>query len=125
MEKSQPVFDFLDPAFLAAMNDVGRYGFQKYGPDSFQARRTSGDTSRGPMRRNEAAVIADHAREHFSQYLSHVAHDHFNDDLHQLAAVAFNAMMEAHYAGLCRREPSTEDLDAIAEEERIREATRS
>lgn len=88
---------FLSPAFLRAMNDIGQYGFEKYGEMSFQVRRTSGE----PLvrdRRTESQAIADHAQEHFSQYLSHEAHDYFNDDIHQLAAVAFNAMMEAAFA---------------------------
>jgi hypothetical protein len=40
-------YEFLDPAFLEAMNDIGRYGYQKYGEQSFQYRRSQGDTSRG------------------------------------------------------------------------------
>jgi len=93
-------FEFLDSEFLTAMNDIGRYGFEKYGPVSFQSRRLNGDRSRGSLKRATSQVIADHAQEHFSQYLSHIAHDKFGDDIHQLAAVAFNAMMEAYFAGL-------------------------
>jgi hypothetical protein len=33
-------------------------------------------------------------------YLNHEPHDHFGTDKHQLAAVAFNAMMEFYFAGL-------------------------
>lgn len=96
---SERVYEFLSPAFLEAMNDIGRYGSEKYGTDSFQARRLKGDTSRS-LRRCEPQAIADHAREHFSMYLNHLPHDHFGTDKHQLAAVAFNAMMEFYFAGL-------------------------
>jgi hypothetical protein len=102
-EKKEPqMYEFLSLDFLEAMNDIGRYGFEKYGIDSFQARRAKGDRSRGPLKRTQGQVIADHAREHFNQYLGHEAHDHFNTDVHQLAAVAFNAMMESYFAGLVK-----------------------
>lgn len=89
--------EYLIPEFLSAMNDIGRYGHQKYGEASFQHRRVAGDKSRGGMRRTQPQSIADHAREHFSMYLNHVPHDHFGTDKHQLAAVAFNAMMEFYF----------------------------
>jgi hypothetical protein len=93
-------YKFLSDSFLKAMDEIGNYGFEKYGPDSFQSRRQNGDATRGDMKRNQSRVIADHAQEHFNQYLSYVPHDHFKTDKHQLAAVAFNAMMEFVYAGL-------------------------
>lgn len=100
LARSKPAgpHEFLVPAFIDAMNDIGRYGFEKYGPDSFQQRRLSGDHSRGGLKRTEPQVIADHARDHFEQYLSHVPHDHFGTVKHQLAAVAYNAMMEFYFA---------------------------
>jgi hypothetical protein len=52
------------------------------------------------MARTTTKAIAAHAREHFAQYQSHIPHDHFGTDKHQLAAVAFNAMMEFYFAGL-------------------------
>jgi hypothetical protein len=58
--------EFLSDEFLAAMNDIGRYGYEKYGSESFQARRKTGSELRGKMKRNQPAVIADHAREHFN-----------------------------------------------------------
>jgi hypothetical protein len=94
-------YEFLSEGFLEAMNEIGRYGFEKYGADSFQSRRLQGGTSR-MLSRCEPQEIADHAREHFSMYLSHEPHDHFGTDKHQLAAVAFNAMMEFYFAGLDR-----------------------
>jgi hypothetical protein len=109
-------YEFLSPAFLSAMNDIGRYGNEKYKDQSFHARRKQGDCSRGGLKRNKPQVIADHAREHFNQYLSYEAHDHFGTDKHQLAAVAFNAMMEFYYAGLedAQVEPSTRQSEAVS-----------
>jgi hypothetical protein len=80
------------------MDDIGRYGFEKYKEKSFQHKSLTGDRERDA--RVEPQSLADHSREHFSMYLNHVEHDYFHDDLHQLAAAAFNCMMEAYYAGL-------------------------
>jgi hypothetical protein len=93
-------YEFLSPAFLEAMNDIGRYGYEKYGEQSFQHRRLQGDTSRGDMERTTPEAIAEHARNHFQMHLDGVPHDHFKTRRHQLAASAFNAMMEAYFAGL-------------------------
>lgn len=91
---------FVLPAFIKAMEEIGRYGFEKYGERSFQARAARGEVERDG--RTTSQAIADHARAHFDAYLSHEVHDKFGTDLHQLAAVAFNAMMEAHFAGLLK-----------------------
>lgn len=90
----------LIPEFLLAMEDIGRYGSEKYGVDSFQYRRMVGDRSRGLLARTTPLAIAQHAREHFSMHLAGKIHDHFGTRRHQLAAVAFNAMMEFYFAGL-------------------------
>lgn len=92
-------YKHLLPEFLTAMNDIGAYGFDKYKERSFQARAVMGDRERDS--RTTSQAIADHAQIHFDEYLEHTVHDHFGDEIHQLAAVAFNAMMEAHFAGLC------------------------
>lgn len=91
---------FLIEDFLAAMNDIGRYGFEKYADRSFQARRERGDHSRGDMERTEPKVIQRHASEHFESYMRGEVHDHFGSRKHQLAAVAYNAMMEFYFADL-------------------------
>ena len=88
------------------MNDIGRYGFEKYGEQSFQHRRLNGDTSRGDMVRTIPDAIAAHAHAHFRMHLNGVPHDYFNTRRHQLAAVAFNAMMEFYFAGLEDEEPA-------------------
>ena len=69
-EGEPEVLEFLSPEFIRAMNDIGKYGFEKYGENSFQARRLSGN----PLvrdKRTQGQTIADHAREHFTQYLSY------------------------------------------------------
>jgi hypothetical protein len=99
-------FEFLSKQFLEAMNDIGRYGHQKYGEASFQHRRLMGDSSRGDMERTQPHQIARHAREHFAMYLRGELHDKFATRKHQLAAAAFNAMMEFYFAGLEGEEES-------------------
>ena len=93
-------YEFLSDRFLESMNDIGRYGQEKYGSESFQHRRSIGDRSRGNMARTTTEAISHHAREHFDAYREGVDHDHFCTRRHQLAAVAFNAMMEFYFAGL-------------------------
>lgn len=98
--ESKRAYEHLLPAFLEAMDDIGRYGSEKYKEASFQHKSLTGNRERDA--RVQPQALADHAREHFSMYLSHIAHDHFHDDIHQLAAAAFNCMMEAYYADLKR-----------------------
>lgn len=93
-------YQFLSSAFLKAMDDIGRYGHEKYGDFSFHARALNGDASRGDHPRTTPDAIADHAAEHFKMHLRGELHDHFGTRRHQLAAVAFNAMMEFYFAGL-------------------------
>lgn len=93
--------EFLDEAFLAAMNEIGKYGHEKYGADSFHARAANGDRSRGTiLSRTSSQAIGQHAKDHVDMYLRREAHDKFGTLKHQLAAVAFNAMMEFYFAGL-------------------------
>jgi hypothetical protein len=93
------IVDHLLPAFIEAMSDIGRYGFDKYAEQSFEARASRGLRER-PSERTSAVAIGDHAAEHFAGYLRGELHDHFGTSKHQLAAVAFNAMMEFYFAGL-------------------------
>jgi hypothetical protein len=86
---------FLSPAFIEAMNELGEYAHQKHGEDNlleWRDRRRPG--------RHSMEAIADHAKAHFEEYLVGIPHDYFKTRRHQLAAVAFNAMMEFHFAGL-------------------------
>jgi dCMP deaminase len=90
-------FEFLIDEFLDAMNDIGRYGEEKYGVESFHARAVSGDRSRS-MKRTEKEEIVRHICAHASAYESGVKHDHFGTLKHQLAAASFNAMMEFYFS---------------------------
>lgn len=93
--------EFLDDAFLEAMNDIGKYGHEKYGANSFHHRARTGDRSRGKiLERTSSAAIGQHAKDHVDMYLRKEIHDHFGTLKHQLAAVAFNSMMEFYFAGL-------------------------
>jgi hypothetical protein len=95
-----PLDNFLLSGFIEAMNDIGRYGHEKYGEFSFHHRATVGDNTRGDHPRTKPEAIAEHARTHFQMHIDGVRHDHFGTRKHQLAAVAFNAMMEYYFAGL-------------------------
>jgi anthranilate phosphoribosyltransferase len=88
----------LIPEFLKAMDEIGQYGHEKYKDKSFQEQRLRGDRSR--IKRCDPKEIASHASAHYASYLRGELHDHFHTRKHQLAAVAFNAMMEFYYAGL-------------------------
>jgi hypothetical protein len=87
-------YEHLDAKFLEAMNDISRYGHDKWGDDSFQERAKRGVDPRGDIERTKPEVIAEHAAAHFQAYLDGIPHDHFNTRRHQLAASAYNAMME-------------------------------
>ncbi len=90
-------FEFLDEEFLELMNDIGRYGEEKYGADIFHARSLTGDRSRS-LKRTQKEEILRHVREHTTAYEDGVQHDHFYTLKHQLAAAAFNAMMEFYFS---------------------------
>ena len=86
--------ELLIPAFLEAMNDLMRYGQEKYG--DLPATR---EKHACPARVYSGAMEM-HAADHFQMYLMDIPHDHFGTQKHQLAAVAVNAMMEFHFEGL-------------------------
>jgi hypothetical protein len=92
-------FKFLSQQFLEAMDELGEYGFTKHGENSSQAKILKGDLSRS-YPRHQTKQIMEHARDHTHQYEGGIYHDYFGDLIHQLAAVAYNAMMEAQMAGL-------------------------
>lgn len=105
------VTEFLIPEFLEAMADIGRYGFRKYGDQSFQARRLAGDNSRGPLERCKAENVCQHAKDHLNEYRQRTTHDHFGTLGHQLAAAAFNAMMEFYFSRAALNPPAAEGGD--------------
>jgi hypothetical protein len=90
-------YNTLVAEFLEAMNDIGEFGLKKYGLDSFQQRAKRGDTARLPGR-CEKQTILDHAKLHIYDYDLTLLHDHFGTLKHQLAAAAFNLMMEFYFS---------------------------
>ena len=101
--KASAEFPLLDSAFLSAMNDIAKHGLEKHGENSFQAHVAKGDITRW-MDRISTDAIEDHIQQHYFEYRHDKKHDHFNTLTHQLAAVAFNAMMEFVVAGLESKE---------------------
>lgn len=87
---------FLMSDFLQLMNDIGEHGFEKYGPESFQAHAAAGDYSRW-MPRVEAQQIMEHVKAHADMYLRGELHDYYHSRKHQLSAIAYNAQMEYHF----------------------------
>lgn len=93
-------YPYLNPLFLEAMNDIARLGLQKYGENSFQHRvHVLGQKDRW-MDRVTVDAIFEHSGDHFADYIAGIPHDVFHTLQHQLAAVAFNAMMEAELSGV-------------------------
>lgn len=93
----------VNASFIETMCDIGRYGLDKYGENSFEVRAQRGDKSRGEGAlglRTSSLGIGQHINNHYYEYLQGVKHDKFGTFKHQLAAAAFNAMMEYHFAGL-------------------------
>lgn len=88
------IYPNLDTSFLAAMEEIGQYGLDKYGENSIQHRLNRGDRTRIEGERYTRESMAQHASEHFQMYLRGELHDHFASMEMQLVAVAFNAMME-------------------------------
>lgn len=85
------MYEFLSEKFLEAMNDIGRYGHEKYGQLTDRREEHAKPPRVTPIEN------AKHACTHFGDYLCGKLHDHFGTAEHQLAAVAFNAMMEFQF----------------------------
>lgn len=89
-------FTHVSNDFIALMNEIGHHGFTKHGDNTFQARILAGENLRGsdPNDRLSKKNNMLHVIEHTEAYYKNEAHDHFHDAEHQLAAIAYNAMME-------------------------------
>lgn len=90
---------YVIPEFIKAMEEIGAYGHDKYGEKSVQHRIAMGDRSRIEGERYTPEAMSFHASDHFQMHLRGELHDHFATRRHQLAAVAFNAMMEFMFCG--------------------------
>ena len=81
-------YEFLNPDFLALMNDIGRLGHEKFGDDAIEA---NGDRTR-KLPRHQANML--HAYRHITAYEDGVKHDKLGTLQAHLAAAAFNCMLE-------------------------------
>lgn len=106
-EEFEQQFPHLDFEFIRAMDEIGDLGKQKYQDDSVIAKVKRGDVSRTP--RTTSLANMKHARDHFKEYVNGIKHDVFLTRIHQLAASAFNAMMESMLSEL-RRDNVNQDL---------------
>lgn len=88
--KRQPVnyrYDALNHNFLKLLAEIAKYAGDKYGsPQQYAAARLTGEKS--PI---------NHIYEHLRAYQDGELHDHFGTMKHQLAAIAYNAMMSFLY----------------------------
>ena len=80
--------DAINPEFTQFLARIGGYAAQQYSdPLQYLQQRMTAD--RGPI---------NHALNHIGEYRMGLAHDHFGDDPRwQLAAAAYNLMMEFTY----------------------------
>ena len=85
-------YEFLNPDFLALMNDIGRLGHEKFGVDAIEV---SGDKTRKHPR-HQANMV--HAYRHIADYEDGVLHDKLGTLQAHLAAAAFNCMLEFYFS---------------------------
>lgn len=101
--KREPVnyrYDALNHDFIKMLAEIAHYATKKYGSaEQYAEARLTGEKS--PI---------NHAYEHLRQYQNGEVHDHFGTLEHQLAAVAYNAMMEAYYCNTFGHTPTTLQL---------------
>lgn len=97
--KRQPVdfrYDALNWDFVKLLAQIAYYAAGKYGAaEQYTESRLTGD--QGPV---------NHIYEHLRQYQAGEPHDHFTDSRYHLAAIAYNAMMEAWYLDNYGHKPS-------------------
>lgn len=103
VRSSVPVKRLLD-IFLSLLNDIGQLGVQKYVLDSFYAKVERGE-GRGDNVRLSTSAIMSHMAKHAYAYQAGEPHDVFKTVEHQLAAVAFNAMMEIYFRQMDKESP--------------------
>ena len=80
-------YDGLNHDFIKLLAEIAHYATSKYGSaEQYVNGRLEGEKS--PV---------NHIYEHLRQYQTGEQHDHFKDPVYHLAAIAYNAMMEALY----------------------------
>lgn len=85
-------FPSLNFEFICLMDDIGKLGRDKYAENAVENRVKRGDFSRSE--RIYTPEIARHAAAHFQEYMNGIRHDVYGTRKHQLAAAAFNPMIE-------------------------------
>jgi len=93
-------FDGLNWDFIKLLAEIAHYADNKYG--------SCEQYSTGTLDKEKSPV--NHIAEHLRQYVTGAPHDHFGDRIYHLAAIAYNAMMEALYLRRFGRLPSTLNL---------------
>ena len=87
--RKEKTYEFLDDSFLELMNDIGRLGHAKFGENAFGV---AGSGRKIP--RHQKEEILRHARQHLKAYEDGIVHTRLGTRKHQLAAVAFNCLLE-------------------------------
>jgi hypothetical protein len=82
-------YEFLNPEFLALMNDIGRIGHEKFGADAIEVSGHSRNIAR-----HQKEEIINHAHSHLLCYAYGKPHDKLGTSQAHLAAAAFNCMLE-------------------------------
>lgn len=80
-------YDALVWDFVKALAEIAHYSADKYG-DATNYQRSVLEGNKSPM---------NHVIEHYREYMEGIPHDHFGNVQMQLAAIAYNAMMEWYY----------------------------
>lgn len=96
-------FPYVSAKFIDAINDIGKHGHEKYGDYVYHATRQP-KARRKDGARWTSRAMCEHADAHFYAYTEGCTHDHFGTRRHDLAAVAYNAMLEFLFAGLDEEE---------------------
>jgi len=106
-DKRVPVafrFDGLNWDFIKMLAEIAFCAGEKYGSaEQYATSRLDGEKS-----------PANHIAEHLRMYLTGEPHDHFKDRIYHLAAIAYNAMMEAFYLRRFGRRISVLNLRQLA-----------
>lgn len=107
----------MDWEFWRLMAEIADYGDAKHGEGNWKKHKATGDQ-----------LPINHAADHIRLYLEKIPHDHFGTLKHQLAAVAYNAMMECYWIIREEREKEfQEKLESLKEDisalNRIRKGT--
>lgn len=80
-------YDGLNHDFIKLLAEIAHYAASKYG--------SAEQYANGRLDGEKGSI--NHIYEHLRQYQTGEPHDHFKDPIYHLAAIAYNAMIEALY----------------------------